>query len=94
MVVQCDGKANISHGYRGPNAAEDLLRRLQEEGKKIKENLACLRPMIFAGNAAISYNNAINCHVFGGPLTADSVSDHCHITGEYRGAAHHTCNLK
>ena len=24
----------------------------------------------------------------------DSVRDHCHITGEYRSAAHHSCNMK
>ena len=47
IVVRCDSKANSLHGYRGPNAAEDLLRRLQEEEKKIKEELGCPKPMIF-----------------------------------------------
>ena len=28
------------------------------------------------------------------PLEGDSVRDHCHITGKYKGAAHNACNLK
>ena len=28
------------------------------------------------------------------PLEGDSVRDHCHITGKYRGAVHNACNLK
>ena len=34
------------------------------------------------------------CHVCDKPLEGDSVRDHCHITGKYRGAAHTACNLK
>ncbi|MEW8545274.1 MAG: hypothetical protein AB2693_17255, partial [Candidatus Thiodiazotropha sp.] len=37
---------------------------------------------------------ASNCHVCGKVLDGDSVCDHCHITGRFRGAAHNASNLK
>ena len=37
--------------------------------------------------------NAVNCHICGHKLGKDRVRDHCHFTGEYRGAAHNKCNL-
>ena len=43
-------------------------------------------------------NNQETCLFCAGPLLKqnhkDSVQDHCHITGMYRGAAHNECNLK
>ena len=41
-----------------------------------------------------AYSTATICHVCDKPLEGDSVRDHCHITGKYRGAAHSTCNLE
>ena len=38
--------------------------------------------------------SSTTCHVCAKPLEGDSVRDHCHITGKYRGAAHNACNLK
>ena len=38
-----------------------------------------------------AHNSATTCEK---PLESDSVYDHCHITGKYRGAAHNACNLK
>ena len=35
-----------------------------------------------------------HCHVCEKPLEGDTVRDHCHITGKYRGAAYNVCNLK
>ena len=42
----------------------------------------------------LAFRTAETCHVCYKPLEGDSVRDHCHIAGEYRGAAHNACNLK
>ena len=42
----------------------------------------------------LAFRTAETRHVCDIPLEGDSVRDHCHITGEYRGAAHNACNLK
>jgi len=41
------------------------------------------------------YNNAVKCHICEREFKEDEkkVKDHCHITGEFRGAAHNSCNL-
>ena len=41
-----------------------------------------------------AFRTAETCQVCDKPLEGNSVRDHCHITGKYRGAAHTTCNLK
>ena len=40
-----------------------------------------------------SFDAEVNCHICGGELKEDKVRDHCHFTGQYRGAAHNKCNL-
>ena len=44
----------------------------------------------------LDHDAATNCHICEKPFACagDSVRDHCHITGKYRGAAHNACNLK
>ena len=41
-----------------------------------------------------SFEKAVNCHICNKELREDTVRDHCHFTGQYRGAAHNSCNLK
>ncbi|MEW8544533.1 MAG: hypothetical protein AB2693_13475 [Candidatus Thiodiazotropha sp.] len=41
-----------------------------------------------------AYKTASDCHLCGTVLDGDSVRDHCHITGQFRGAAHNACSLK
>ena len=94
VVVRCDGKTEAPAQYRGPNAAEHFLRALQEEERGIQKVLAKPQDMRMTRADWESHRTASSCHVCDKPLEGDSVKDHCHITGKYRGAAHSACNLK
>ena len=43
-----------------------------------------------------SYSKSWACHICNEEMLTsdDKVGDHCHFTGEYRGAAHRNCNLQ
>ena len=49
--------------------------------------------MIFTENDEKLFDDAINCHICDEELGEDKVRDRCHITGEFRGAAHNGCNI-
>ena len=94
IVVRCDGQTELPVEYRGPNAAEHFLEALQEEERKIKTVLANPSAMRMTREDWRTHNSATTCHVCEKTLEGDSVRDHCHITGKYRGAAHNACNHK
>ena len=94
IVVRCDGQTEPPVEYRGPNAAEHLLKALQGEEQKIKEALADPQPMGMTRDDWKAHRHATTCHICEKALDGDSVRDHSHITGKYRGAAHSACNLK
>ena len=39
------------------------------------------------------YDNSTLCHICNEELGEDTVRDHCHLSGKFRGAAHEICNL-
>ena len=41
-----------------------------------------------------NYKNSQDCWICNEKIDKDKVRDHCHKTGNYRGAAHSQCNLK
>ena len=94
IVVRCDGQTEPPVEYRGPNTAEHFLESLREEERKIKAVLADPKAMRMTLGDWRAFRTAETCHVCDEPLEGDSVRDHCHITGKYRGAAHTACNLK
>ncbi len=73
---------------------ENFLRAIQEEERRIKAVLANPKAMRMTPEDRRMHNASATCHVCDKPLNGDTVRDHCHITGKYRGAAHNVCNLK
>ena len=93
-VVRCDGHTEPPVVYRGPDVAKHFLEALQKKERRIKEVLSHPKPLRMTLEDCDTHRNSVDCHVCGKPLKKDSVRDHCHITGKYRGAAHNACNLK
>ena len=52
------------------------------------------KPLRLTPTEQKSFENAVNCHICSKELKEDKVRDHCHFTGQYRGAAHNKCNLQ
>ena len=51
-------------------------------------------PLRLTKQEQISFDKAETCHTCKKELLSDKVRDHCHFTGQYRGAAHNICNLQ
>ena len=52
------------------------------------------KPLKLTKQEQISFDKAETCHICKKELQSDKVRDHCHFTGQYRGAAHNSCNLQ
>ena len=52
------------------------------------------KPLRLTPTEQKSFESAVNCHICSRELREDKVRDHCHFTGQYRGAAHNSCNLQ
>ena len=51
------------------------------------------KPLLLTKEEQKLFDEAEICHICNKELKNDKVRDHCHFTGQYRGAAHNTCNL-
>ena len=71
-----------------------FVEKLTEVTKGIYNDF-CLRPkpLVMNSKTQKSFEEAKTCHICSGELKKDKVRDHCHFTGQYRGAAHNKCNL-
>ena len=74
-------KALVS--YRGEDAAEMFVLKLQEEAKQLlDEYIATPKSLLPLTVAELgSFHTATNCHICNQLLESDKVRDHCHVVG-------------
>ena len=71
-----------------------FVRNLQLEEKQLfDEYIDTPKTMLLTATESQSFTNTTTWHICSEPLDDEKVRDHCHITGNYRGAAHNKCNL-
>ena len=87
--------------YRGKDCMKKFCESLREHSIKMI-SFKTEKMKLLTKEQQESYNNAKICYIckeqFENRYVKDKrywkVRDHCHFTGEYRGAAHSVCNLK
>jgi hypothetical protein len=94
-LISSSSSFNATRLYVGKDAAEHFLDSLQRDLYQIIQPIIENEvEMIFDDAAAHNFASATHCHICKEPLLDDTVRDHCHFTGAFRGAAHQNCNLK
>jgi len=80
------------------DVAQKFTDMLEEDIKRIYRE--CLKRPKFTESDDACFNAATECYICGRELSKedelgkDSVRDHCHLTGKFRGAAHKKCNFE
>ncbi|MCE2507588.1 MAG: hypothetical protein J4F36_14200, partial [Nitrosopumilaceae archaeon] len=84
--------------YRGEDCVKKFIDYIQEEVKRLYAMFPPKAKLELSSDEKQQYRDAKTCHickkVFNDPQNNRKVQDHCHYTGQYRGAAHNNCNLR
>ena len=77
------------------NVAEIFVSKLAMITRKLYDDFyRHPKPLRLTEEEQKSFKEARICHICSKELKDDKVREHCHFTGEYRGAAHNSCNLQ
>jgi len=79
--------------HEGENIGELFTELLELDIKNLYNKHKFSKAMKISASEQESFKAAEICHICERKLGNDRVRDHCHLTGDYRGAAHNNCNL-
>jgi hypothetical protein len=94
IIIRCDGKRSAIKLYRGEDAAVHFLNSMKEECSRALNTIKNPKPLNMNADEEEHFQRGDTCWICQKKTNGDKVRDHCHITGEYRGVAHSSCNLK
>jgi hypothetical protein len=84
-------KFNLYTSKNSKNWFVQELKAIALELNKIFKDKIDLKPLNLAQEN--DFNSATTCYICEKLLAGDKVKEHCHLTGEYTGAAHNSCDL-
>ena len=93
------GKKFLPITYTKNSEDEDISKVFVEKLKEVTKGIyndfyRRTKPLILTPTEQKSFDKAKTCHICDKELKEDKVRHHCHFTGQYRGAAHNSCNLQ
>ena len=74
------------------DVAEIFVNSIQREVTSIYKEFKSKKNIKMTRKDEVAFQNAETRHICDQKLNNDMVRDHCHLTGEYRGAEHDYCN--
>ena len=78
---------------QGENVGRIFVEKLESDIAEIYRKFRFKKNMRITKEEEQDFQKETVCHICENLLGDDKVRDHCHLTGEYRGAAHNRCNL-
>ena len=85
---------NPTTQYRGADCVEKFCEKIISEAKRLYRSFPEVPMLKLTKSQTKKHNKITKCHIYFKEFKdKGKVRDHCHYTGEYRGAAHFGCNL-
>ncbi len=94
LIMDKYEKVIFQDTFTDKDCVKRFLEKLIEIEPLLQTTLNQNEAMCMSENEKKQFKNSTHCHICEMLLNEDSVRDHCHITGQYLGAAHSLCNLR
>ncbi len=95
FVCTFDNRQNQYHKFECKDCVQHMLEQLRVLARRCVEGQQENTKMKLTTEDTRNDFRAKTCYIFEGAFTESNnqVRDHCHRTGNYRGAAHNACNI-
>ena len=80
--------------FKGKDCINEFITRVLDKQKWIKQIIKQYfnKRLIMTSEDEEIFNNSHICWIYKQDLNIDKVRDHCHVTGQFRGAVRNKCN--